>query len=82
YHLNEEKDMTLNVGLGYRLRDATKFIVGMDYKQFRVGAAYDLTVSDLRDADGVPGGFELGASYIAKIYKKPDVKPVIFCPRF
>lgn len=82
YHLNDEKDITLNVGLGYRLRDATKFIVGMDYKQFRVGAAYDLTVSDLRDAAGTPGGFELGVAYIARIYKKPDVKPVIFCPRF
>lgn len=82
YHLNEKKDMTLNFGVGYRLRDAAKFIVGMDYKQFRVGAAYDLTVSDLRDASSSAGGFELGVSYIAKIYKKPTVKPVIFCPRF
>lgn len=81
YHLNETKDMTLNVGIGYRLRDATQFIVGMDYKQFRVGAAYDLTVSDLADV-GTGGGFELGLSYIAKIFKKPNVKPVIFCPRF
>lgn len=81
YHLNEAKDMTLNVGIGYRLRDATQFIVGMDYKQFRVGAAYDLTVSDLSDV-GTGGGFELGLSYIAKIFKKPNVKPVIFCPRF
>jgi len=81
YHLNAEKDMTLNVGLGYRMRDATKFLVGMDYKQFRAGIAYDLTVSDLADA-GTPQSFELGVSYIAKIYKKPTVKPVIFCPRF
>ena len=82
YHLNEKKDMTLNVGIGYRLRDATEFIVGMDYKSFRVGAAYDLTVSDLRDASSAAGGFELGVSYIARIFKKPEVKPVIFCPRF
>jgi len=82
YHLNEKKDMTLNFGIGYRLRDATEFIVGMDYKQFRVGAAYDLTVSDLRDASSKAGGFELGVAYIAKIFKKPEVKPVIFCPRF
>jgi len=81
YHLDAKKEMTLNFGLGYRMRDATKFIVGMDYKQFRAGVAYDLTVSDLADA-GTPQGFELGVSYIAKIYKKPTVKPVIFCPRF
>ena len=82
YHLNETKDMTINFGIGYRLRDATQLIVGMDYKQFRVGAAYDLTVSDLRDAASGAGGFELGLAYTAKIFKKPDVKPVIFCPRF
>lgn len=82
YHLNEKKDMTLNFGVGYRLRDATKFIVGMDYKQFRAGFAYDLTISDLRDASSSANGLELGVSYIAKIFKKPNVKPVIFCPRF
>lgn len=82
YHLNEEKDMTLNFGIGYRLRDATKFIIGMDYKQFKVGAAYDLTISELRDASSSAGGFEIAATYIAAIFKKPDVKPVIFCPRF
>ena len=82
YHLNEAKDMTLNFGIGYRLRDATKFIVGMDYKQFKAGIAYDLTVSDLADAPGTAGGFELGVSYIARIFKKPTVDPVIFCPRF
>ena len=82
YHLNEEKDMTLNFGIGYRLRDATKFIVGMDYKQFSVGAAYDLTISELRDATTGAGGFEIAATYVAAIFKKPDVKPVIFCPRF
>ena len=81
YHLNEKKDMTLNIGVGYRMRDAAKFIVGMDYKQFRAGFAYDLTVSDLADA-GTPQSFELGVAYIAKIFKKPVVKPVRFCPRF
>ena len=82
YHLNDAKDMTLNIGIGYRLRDATQLIVGMDYKQFKVGAAYDLTVSDLSDAATGAGGFEIGVAYIARIFKKPTVKPVIFCPRF
>jgi len=82
YHLNDKKDMTLNFGIGYRLRDATQMIIGMDYKQFRVGAAYDLTVSDLADAASGAGGFEIGLAYTARIFKKPNVKPVIFCPRF
>ncbi len=82
YHLNPEKDVTLNLGIGYRLRDAAMFIVGMDYKQFRAGFAYDLAISDIRGAAGTPGGLELGVSYIAKIFKKPTVDPVIFCPRF
>jgi len=82
YHINKEKEIDLNFGIGYRLRDATKFIVGMDYGPFKVGAAYDLTISDLRDAPSSANGFEIAAMYVARIFKKPDVKPVIFCPRF
>ncbi len=82
YLFNPEKEVTLNFGLGYRLGDALEALVGLDYKQFRVGASYDLTLSDLNDANNYVGGFEVGVSYIAVIFKKAEVKPVIFCPRF
>ena len=80
YHLQPE--MTLRFGAGYRLGDAVAPIIGLDYKQFKVGLAYDITLSDLSNANSGQGGFEIGVWYIAKIYKKPTAKPVIFCPRF
>lgn len=82
HHFNEEKDISLNFGTGYRLRDAVFAIVGFDYKGFKLGVAYDFNASDLSTASANRGGFELAASYIAKIRKTPVVKPVIFCPRF
>ncbi|MFT6707070.1 MAG: type IX secretion system PorP/SprF family membrane protein, partial [Flavobacteriales bacterium] len=82
YLFNPEKEVTLNFGLGYRMEDALEALVGLDYKSFRVGASYDLTLSDFSDSNKYVGGFELGVSYIAVIFKKAEVKPVIFCPRF
>ena len=76
--------MTLYVGPGYRMieNDAIEAILRFDYKQFRVGAAYDFNVSSLSSISNNKGGFEIAVSYIAKIFKEPTVKPVIFCPRF
>ncbi len=84
YTLDEKKGMTLYFGPGYRMvdNDAIEAILRFDYKQFRVGAAYDFNTSSLSSVSNGRGGFEIAASYIAKIYKKPTVKPVIFCPKF
>jgi hypothetical protein len=80
YHFNE--DLTLRFGPGYRLGDAAAAIVGVEYKQFKVGLSYDITVSDLSSANKNQGGFEIAVAYIARIFKQPVAKPVIFCPRF
>lgn len=80
YHFN--KDLTLKFGPAYRLGDAVSVIVGVDYKQFRAGVAYDLTVSELSTSNKSQGGFEIGVWYIARIFKQPVAKPVIFCPQF
>ena len=80
YHFN--KDLTLKFGPGYRLGDAVAVIVGVDYKQFRAGVSYDITVSNLSTTNRNQGGFEIGLWYIARIFKQPVAKPVIFCPRF
>ena len=75
----KQEDTVLKGGLGYRAGDALEVLVGVDYKDLRVGASYDLTVSDLGSPNGA---FELAVAYIARIYKRPKVDPVIFCPRF
>jgi type IX secretion system PorP/SprF family membrane protein len=82
YLFNPEKEVTLNFGLGYRMGDALEALVGVDYKRFRVGASYDITLSSLNESNKTVGGFEIGLSYIAVIFKNAAVKPVIFCPRF
>ena len=82
YYLNEKKDTKLNFGLGYRFGDAGQVLLGMDYKNLKVGASYDVNISSLTEVSNTVGGFEIAIAYIAKIYKKPKVKPVIICPRF
>ncbi len=80
YQLNP--DIKLNFGLGYRFGDALNVLLGADYKDLRVGLAYDITLSSLSDANNYSGGVEIGAWYIIKKYKKPVVKPKVLCPRF
>lgn len=80
--LNAEKQITVKPGLGYRFGDAVQILAGLDYKDLRVAAAYDINFSQLRNATNLQGAFEIGAWYIIKKYKQPNVKPAILCPRF
>lgn len=84
YRIDKEKNISIRVGPGYRVldNDAIEAIFQLDYQGFRIGGAYDFNISDLSAATNNQGGFELSLSYIGKIYKKPSVKPVIFCPQF
>lgn len=81
YKVNEDKDFRAGAGLGMRNVRAAIVYLGAEFKDIRVGLAYDLTLSTAVLADRTVGGFELCASYIGKIYKKPKPKAVIFCPR-
>lgn len=83
YLFNPEKDITLNFGIGYRLRDAVSPIVGAKVKNLRVGVAYDFRIApELNTYSNYRGGFELAAYYIVKIYKPAVVKPKVLCPRY
>ena len=80
YKFNEEKDITLRGGLGYRVGDAAQLIVGADVKGVRIRASYDVNASGLSQVTNNQGAFELAISYIGKIFKKPEVKPTVLCP--
>jgi type IX secretion system PorP/SprF family membrane protein len=82
YKLNPQKDITLNMGIGYRMRDAMSLILGMKKKDLTVGLAYDINTSSLNVASNYRGGWELAANYIIRIYKPAVVKPMIICPRY
>ncbi len=81
YLIKKEEDLSLIGGLGYRLADAAMLIAGAQYQDWRVALSYDINTSSLRNATNFRGGFEIGLTYIGKIYKKPVVKPAIICPR-
>lgn len=81
--LNEEKEMSFNAGLGVRAANALdlQVLLGMDIKDIRVGVAYDFNLASFNPATNGHSGFELGVTYIGKVYKKPKVEPVLICPR-
>lgn len=84
FKLNEEKDIKLNVGLGYRASDAGEVLIGMDYGALKAALSYDITLSSQNDyapSYAASGGFELSAYYIFKVFKKPTVTPAILCPK-
>ena len=83
YFLNNANfPATFFLGGHYRLDDAMIATVGMDYKNFRFGASYDINTSTLQEASSGKGGFELSLVYtgcilpvIPKSYDMP-------CPRY
>lgn len=80
YQLNDQ--FQLHFGPGYRFGDSGQILLGLTYDDnLRVGMSYDLNLSTVTDISNYRGGFELAASYIIKIFKDPDVKPAILCPR-
>ena len=81
--MNEEKEISVNAGLGFRVVNAAdlQLMVGMDIKDIRIGLAYDINLASFTPATNGSSGFELGVTYLGKIYKKPKVKPLLICPR-
>jgi len=80
------KEIEINAGLGYRINSgfsSLELLGGVDWGDFRASFGYDFGLSSESFGGGQqPGAFELAASYIVKIFKKPEPKPTIFCPRF
>lgn len=74
-------DLAINAGLGMRMGDAAQILLGADFKQYKIGASYDINVSGLTAASSTVGGFELALIYTGSINKKPKLKPIIICPR-
>lgn len=82
YLIRPDKGIRLNFGTGYRFGDAFPVLLGIDVEDLRVALAYDINTSSLNTATSSVGGFELAASYIIKVYKKPNVPAAILCPEF
>ena len=81
YKVDPEKDFRAGAGVGLRNLRAAIIYLGAEFKDLRVGIAYDIDISSATIGSRSVGGFELTASYLGKIYKKPKPKPIIMCPR-
>lgn len=80
YQFND--NIKLRGGLGYRAGDSAQILLGAVVDEnLQVGMSYDLNVSQLSGVSNYQGGFEIGATYIIRIYKQPEVDPAILCPR-
>jgi Type IX secretion system membrane protein PorP/SprF len=49
----------VNIGMWYWSKNAVIPFVGMIYKQFQFGFSYDITISDLNQADQKPTTWEI-----------------------
>jgi type IX secretion system PorP/SprF family membrane protein len=83
YYLNNANfPATFFLGGAYRLDDAVIASVGMDYKNFRFGASYDINTSTLKEASAGKGGFELSLVYTGCILPVIPTNYVMPCPRY
>lgn len=80
--IGDKKDFGLGFGAGYRVmsNDAAIAYLSFLYKTLRIGAAYDVNVSDLRKATRSQGAFEVALNYEFGNVKPPKNCPV--CPKY
>jgi type IX secretion system PorP/SprF family membrane protein len=84
YKMNKKgssEPMTLKGGLGYDANgNAANVLAGVEYKNIIVGLGYDLNTGKLRNAK--ESALEIAIQYTGRIYKKPNVKPILVCPKY
>jgi type IX secretion system PorP/SprF family membrane protein len=75
-------DLVLKGGLGFRPagNNAICLLLGADYKNYRFGLGYDITTG--APSGAVQNTLELSLHYTGKKYKKPNVTPEHFCPKY
>lgn len=85
--LNDKEETTATIFLGAWHRLGRSFIAkaGLDWKNFRLGVAYDVNVSSLTDIKNAganhPTAFEISLAYIGRI-TPPSDRVYLFNPRF
>lgn len=77
---NGDLDRPTNVYLGswMRVNDAIIPYIGLEFNSLRIGASYDVNISNLKSATGSRGGSEFSIIYI----HRPVEAKGIPCPRF
>ncbi|MCO5247997.1 MAG: PorP/SprF family type IX secretion system membrane protein [Chitinophagales bacterium] len=66
------KDFELQFGPGYRINDAVVAYAGLNWKDLKIGFAFDGNTSDLKLASNRKGAYEIGVNYIWEKNKKKE----------
>jgi type IX secretion system PorP/SprF family membrane protein len=76
---DEENPTSFYAGSWFRFGDALIPYLGLEFNDFRLGASYDVNISNFKTASQSRGGIELSLIYIKR---PPDGRKNIPCPRF
>ena len=79
--VNAAKNIVLRGGIGYQDAAIAQLIVGLDYDKVRVGLTYQ-TQQLLSTTSQLPDFLNLSISYIGLVYRKPQPKPLVLCPKY
>jgi type IX secretion system PorP/SprF family membrane protein len=75
-------ETSLYVGGMYDFNGAIIGSAGVQYQGFQLGMSYDLTLSNLNDANNGYGAFEVSIIYVGKPVERGQKYPLLNCPKF
>ena len=79
YLIRPDLALRLKGGIGYDLDQGPALLLGADYGEWKFGLSFEFPIYGIAEATDF-GGFEISASKIINVYKKPAVQPAICCP--
>jgi type IX secretion system PorP/SprF family membrane protein len=79
--INTAKNIILRGGIGYQDVNRAQLIVGLTYDKVRLGLTYQ-TQGILSTTSNLPDFINLNISYIGTIYRYPNPKPIVLCPKY
>lgn len=81
-HYDSDEKISLYAGAFYRWKDALIPIVKLNIYRLNIGISYDVNTSQLKTASQFRGGFELSASYYAKLKIRNEGVEKMRCVKF
>ena len=79
YLTKPKGDVAIIMGVGYRLGDAAQILTGARYKDYLISLSYDYALTNAAEIS--PHKLELGVARLFTFNKRPDPKPIMYCPR-
>jgi len=74
-------ETSLYIGGWYDGNGAVIGSAGIQYQGFQLGLSYDVTLSNLNDANNGYGGFEVSIIYVGKPVERGTKYPILNCPK-